>query len=100
VLQLKNNYNSLLTQSLLSTFCPVNTPWPWLVGSILSTINVSADIFLTEQKIKKLKQDSTQTLTIGWKHKLVGSLLISHIGLQAFLPYSHFITKVLTIHVK
>lgn len=31
---------------------------------------------------------------ITWKHKFVVALLICHCGLQAFLPYSHFITKV------
>jgi hypothetical protein len=59
----------------------------------LSVLNVSAVFFVTEKKVK-LKEAPTQTLQIGWKHKLVGFLLISHIGLQAFLPYSHFITKV------
>ncbi|KDR20856.1 vitamin K-dependent gamma-carboxylase isoform X2 [Zootermopsis nevadensis] len=47
----------------------------------------------TEQMVKKFKEVPTQTLQIGWKHNLVAFLLISHIGLQAFLPYSHFITK-------
>jgi hypothetical protein len=56
--------------------------------------NISLIIFITEEKVKKLKEVSTQTLQIGWKHNLVGFLLIGHIGLQAFLPYSHFITKV------
>lgn len=31
-----------------------------------------------------------------WKHKVTVSLLITHCGLQLFLPYSHFITKVST----
>ncbi|EFA03079.2 vitamin K-dependent gamma-carboxylase isoform X3 [Tribolium castaneum] len=30
---------------------------------------------------------------INWKHKLVVGLLLTHCGLQCFLPYSHFITQ-------
>jgi hypothetical protein len=58
-------------------------------------IDASGRILFTEEKVKKLKDIPTHTLKIGWKHNLVGFLLISHIGLQTFLPYSHFITKVL-----
>jgi len=57
-------------------------------------INVFAAIFVIGHRVKNLKDIHTTTLTNGWKHKLVGFLLISHIGLQVFLPYSHFITKV------
>jgi hypothetical protein len=57
-------------------------------------LNISVVIFITEQRVQKLKEVPAQTLQIGWKHNLVMFLLISHIGLQAFLPYSHSVTKV------
>jgi len=60
----------------------------------LFALNIFAAIFVTGHRVKNLKDIHTTTLTTGWKHKLVGFLLISHIGLQVFLPYSHFITKV------
>lgn len=34
------------------------------------------------------------TKKIGFKEKLVAGLILSYCGLQGFLPYSHFITKV------
>jgi hypothetical protein len=59
----------------------------------LFAVNVFAAIFVTGQTVKNLTVHKPNFKT-GWKHKLVGFLLISHIGLQLFLPYSHFITKV------
>lgn len=32
--------------------------------------------------------------SVSWRQRLVCILLLSHCGIQAFLPYSHFITKV------
>ncbi|PNF20660.1 hypothetical protein B7P43_G03021 [Cryptotermes secundus] len=88
-------------------FCDAN--WPRKVLKIFSasksavkdndqdkkctTSLLPAEANRAKQKVKKLKGAPTYTLKIGWKHKVVGFLLISHIGLQAFLPYSHFITK-------
>jgi len=60
----------------------------------LFAMNVFAAVFVVGNRVKNLKDIHTTTLKTGWKHKLVGFLLISHIGLQVFLPYSHFITKV------
>lgn len=40
---------------------------------------------------KKKSEPSPSNLT--WKHNVVVSLLLCHVGLQVFLPYSHFITK-------
>jgi hypothetical protein len=60
----------------------------------LFAISVFAAIFVIGRAVKNLKNVPTPTLKIGWKHKVVGFLLFSHIGLQVFLPYSHFITKV------
>lgn len=31
---------------------------------------------------------------LRWYHHLTAVLLLSHTGMQLFLPYSHFITKV------
>lgn len=32
--------------------------------------------------------------TVGFREKLVSGLILTYCGLQGFLPYSHFITKV------
>ncbi|XP_067011234.2 vitamin K-dependent gamma-carboxylase [Anabrus simplex] len=41
----------------------------------------------------KAKSDLNSESKLTWKHHLVVILLLSHVGVQAFLPYSHFITK-------
>lgn len=46
-----------------------------------------------KQRCNGMTELSLPTKTT-WKHKLTVSLLITHCGLQVFLPYSHFITKV------
>lgn len=66
-------------------FCEENWPRKFL-GVFRKTkaetkINSSSScIYSTKHKIK-------------WKHRLVVALLLTHCGLQAFLPYSHFLTK-------
>ncbi|XP_069669123.1 vitamin K-dependent gamma-carboxylase isoform X2 [Periplaneta americana] len=88
-------------------FC--NADWPHKILKLFSlpksatddakqdVRNTSAQLSVKENKIgqsiKKLQDGRRDTFTIGWKHKLITCLLISHTGLQIFLPYSHFITK-------
>lgn len=44
---------------------------------------------------KKQEKDNVNFPTEpNWKHKLIVCLLLTHCGLQIFMPYSHFITKV------
>lgn len=50
-------------------------------------------IYSTEDN-KNRKDHEKLPEKVTWKHRLVTVLLLTHCGLQAFLPYSHFITKV------
>lgn len=46
------------------------------------------------QKQSSMKKQGNHKEKQRWKEKLVVSFLMLYMGLQAFLPYSHFITKV------
>lgn len=52
-------------------------------------LNIWVLLGTTSQETKIVKKEK-----ITWKHNMVALLLISHAGLQVFLPYSHFITVV------
>lgn len=83
-------------------FCSVS--WP---RKLISTFTKDApskpgrstSCLYEAEKDKKniLKEDIQPDLPthINWKHTLVVCLLLSHCGLQVFLPYSHFITQVI-----
>lgn len=47
------------------------------------------------QSVKK--KQGTHREKRPWNEKMVVSLLMTYMGLQAFLPYSHFLTKVSTL---
>ncbi|KAJ9579946.1 hypothetical protein L9F63_004419, partial [Diploptera punctata] len=82
-------------------FCDAN--WPRKLHTKFSSKNctisrnendkeTSTDDIKSGYKIKK-SQEETSMKTLNWKQKLVVCLIITHMGIQCFLPYSHFITK-------
>lgn len=68
-------------KNILKVFCNVEEAKP------------SNKCIYTEREQSKYKNINLPK-NISWKHRLVVSLLLSHCGLQTFMPYSHFITKV------
>lgn len=84
-------------------FCDVN--WPRKFAAIVTKKQISvpnpSESCIYEPKTNKKDPNATKqkelTENINWKHKLVVCLLLSHCGLQIFLPYSHFLTKVFYI---
>lgn len=87
-------------------FC--ENKWPRKVISFITRRPISeagtSDACVYEPKIivkeseKKIQEDLPTN--INWKHKLVVGLLLTHCGLQVFLPYSHFITKVFQYKIR
>ncbi|XP_071455229.1 vitamin K-dependent gamma-carboxylase isoform X2 [Hetaerina americana] len=95
-------------------FCNVNWPWtvrkwvedrlskilcfrarylnsPWKSDTPLQRASCCLYPISGTGKRGKVNQEKEPPLTI--KHHLIAALLLTHMGLQAFLPYSHFITK-------
>lgn len=83
-------------------FCSVD--WPrklissWTKHSLSKPGQSPTCLYEVKKEKKKILKDIKPELELAtkitWKHKLVVCLLLSHCGLQVFLPYSHFITKV------
>lgn len=77
-------------------FCEEN--WPRkLVGKFRhckSNISTNKSCIYSPKVNKDRKKEHRLPVKVTWKHRLVVVLLLTHCGLQAFLPYSHFITKV------
>lgn len=77
-------------------FCEEN--WPRKLVRFFwrseDNITPSKACIYPEDVNKNRKTEDHLPTKITWKHRLVVVLLLSHCGLQAFLPYSHFITKV------
>ncbi|XP_049821936.1 vitamin K-dependent gamma-carboxylase isoform X2 [Aethina tumida] len=67
-------------KNILKVFCNVEEAKP------------SNKCIYTEREQSKYKNINLPK-NITWKHRLVVALLLSHCGLQTFMPYSHFITK-------
>ncbi|KAG5894578.1 hypothetical protein JTB14_021558 [Gonioctena quinquepunctata] len=70
--------------------------WPRKIQSLFTRENLEASPSPSciYPKGQMKNGDNTELhREVNWKHKLVVTLLICHCGLQAFLPYSHFITK-------
>lgn len=77
-------------------FCEEN--WPRKLTSTFWKFenNISPSkycIYPAEVNKKKTKEEQLPT-EVTWKHRIVVILLMSHCGLQTFLPYSHSVTKV------
>lgn len=76
-------------------FCEEN--WPRKLFGIFwnheTNISVSKACIYPPEVNKTKNKDEQLPIKVTWKHRLVVILLLSHCGLQAFLPYSHFITK-------
>ncbi|XP_074031124.1 gamma-glutamyl carboxylase isoform X2 [Leptinotarsa decemlineata] len=73
-------------------FC--DETWPRKIQSLFTTDNLEAapsDSCI--YPIDETRIDRDLVRKPSWKHKFVATLLMCHCGLQAFLPYSHFITK-------
>ncbi|PSN30216.1 Vitamin K-dependent gamma-carboxylase [Blattella germanica] len=84
-------------------FCNAN--WPRKILKYFSRSKYASRNNGKEKEKQKLKEEFKEGCefnkiheefpkgVITWKQKLVVFLLITHMGLQMFLPYSHFITK-------
>nr|XP_023023927.1 vitamin K-dependent gamma-carboxylase [Leptinotarsa decemlineata] len=73
-------------------FC--DETWPRKIQSLFTTDNLEAapsDSCIYPKDETRIDRDLVRKPS--WKHKFVATLLMCHCGLQAFLPYSHFITK-------
>lgn len=75
--------------------------WPRRIQSLFTRSNTdpspSPNCIYSNNKMD-LHKGQTLEKNVKWKHRLVAALLICHCGLQMFLPYSHFITKVSRLH--
>ncbi|KAJ1522865.1 hypothetical protein ONE63_002010 [Megalurothrips usitatus] len=72
----------------------VAADWAWLRPRQHPEAVAAAGCLLpcVDDTSKKNASSSTAT-PLRWYHHLTAALLLSHTGLQLFLPYSHFITK-------
>ncbi|XP_034255208.1 vitamin K-dependent gamma-carboxylase isoform X2 [Thrips palmi] len=75
---------------------PPPQPWPWQQPALHKDAVVDAGCLLLPEVPAGKKQDRGSRAPappLRWYHHLTAALLLSHTGMQLFLPYSHFITK-------
>lgn len=84
--------------STMPLFCGEN--WPrklkYLVIRIPSEEPSPSNVCIYKRDKEDISSNKKIDKRVKWKHKLVVALIIVYCGVQIFLPYSHFITKVTT----
>lgn len=80
-------------------------PWPWQQPALCNDAVIDAGCLppLEEPPTTPAKKNDSgpggraaaaaPAVPLRWYHHLTAALLLSHTGMQLFLPYSHFITK-------
>lgn len=75
-------------------FCSYDWPDNLFKGFLENGDRNEGNVDFDKSKIKKKNLSNEKEIEITWKHKMVVVLLMTYVGTQLFLPYSHFITKV------
>lgn len=72
-------------------FCEPN--WPRKLEKIFK-VTINEHVLNEKAKVGPHNNELKPHKKVKWGHQIVVAVLLSYCGLQIFLPYSHFITKV------